>query len=123
MAVDLALAGEHIPLVFSRLDERQRRWVAGLLSEIVGHGGTKQVAELASIDPKTVRQGRIDLAGNLEDYPDARIRRPGGGRPPIEKKLPTSGSSSKRSSNQKPAVILKGRPDTRAAACERSPDG
>ena len=57
----------HVSLVFSRLDERQRRWVGGLLSEMLGHGGTKQVSELAGLDPKTVRQGRIDLNNALKD--------------------------------------------------------
>merc|ERR1711964_573830 len=60
-AANLAIAEKHLPLVFARLDEQQRRWVAGLLSEVLGRGGTKQVAEIAGIDPKTVRQGRIDL--------------------------------------------------------------
>ena len=79
----------HVSLVFSRLDEQQRRWVGGLLSEVLGHGGTQQVSELAELDPKTVRQGRIDLDNELRDYPDdGRVRRPGGGRPPIKKKIP-----------------------------------
>ena len=79
----------HVSLVFSRLDERQRRWVGGLLSEMLGHGGTKQVSELAGLDPKTVRQGRIDLSRALQDYPHQdRVRRPGGGRPCIQKKSP-----------------------------------
>ena len=82
---------EQIALVFSRLDERQRRWVGGLLSDLLGRGGTKQVAELAGLDPKTVRQGRIDLKRQLSDYPDdGRVRRPGGGRPPLKKKIPPS---------------------------------
>ena len=82
---------EQIALVFSRLDERQRRWVGGLLSDLLGRGGTKQVAELAGLDPKTIRQGRIDLKRQLADYPDdGRVRRPGGGRPPLKKKIPPS---------------------------------
>ena len=82
---------EHVALVFSRLDERQRRWVGGLLSDVLGRGGTKQVAELAGLDPKTIRQGRIDVKRHLEDYPDdGRVRRPGGGRPPLKKKIPPS---------------------------------
>ncbi len=89
-AVAAALTGEdwmgHVSLVFSRLDERQRRWVGGLLSEMLGHGGTKQVCGLAGLDPKTIRQGRIDLGNELKDYPDGpRVRRPGGGRPLIKK--------------------------------------
>jgi len=79
---------EHVALVFSRLDERQRRWVGSLLSEVLGRGGTKQIAALAGLDPKTLRQGRIDLQRQLEDYPhDGRVRRPGGGRPTLKKKL------------------------------------
>ncbi|MBP90030.1 MAG: transposase [Planctomycetaceae bacterium] len=66
---NLAMAAKHLPLVFARLDEQQRRWVAGLLSEVLGRGGTKQVAEFAGIDPKTVRQGRIDLDRELREYP------------------------------------------------------
>jgi hypothetical protein len=87
MAVaNFANSADHVSLVFARLDENQRRWVAGLLSNVLGHGGTKQVAEAAGIDPKTVRQGRIDLDANLEEYPDdGRVRRPGGGRPTIKK--------------------------------------
>lgn len=79
----------YVSLVFSRLDERQRRWVGGLLSEVLGHGGTKQVSDLAGLDPKTVRQGRIDLSNELKDYADdGRVRRPGGGRPPMKKRSP-----------------------------------
>ena len=90
-AANLAIADKHLPLVFARLDEQQRRWVAGLLSEVLGRGGTKQVAEIAGIDPKTVRQGRIDLDRELREYPhDGRVRRPGGGRPPLQKRSLTS---------------------------------
>lgn len=90
---NFAMAERHLTLVFSRLDEQQRRWVAGLLSEVLGRGGTKQVAELAGIDPKTVRQGRIDLDRELSEYPDVgRVRRPGGGRPSIKKRSLTSNS-------------------------------
>ena len=79
---------EHVSLVFARLDEQQRRWVGGLLSEVLGHGGTKQVSELADLDPKTVRQGRIDLDNELKGYPDhGRVRRSGGGRPSIKKRF------------------------------------
>lgn len=91
----LTLPAEHLALVFSRLNERQRRWTAGAMAEMLGHGGIKQIAEIAGLDPKTVRQGRNELARNLEDFPDDdRVRRPGGGRPPIEKKFPTSGNNS-----------------------------
>ncbi|MBK5938880.1 transposase, partial [Halochromatium roseum] len=35
---------EHVKAVFDQLNEKHRRWVAGLLSEIVGYGGTKWAA-------------------------------------------------------------------------------
>lgn len=77
----------HVALVFSRLDERQRRWVGGLLADLLGRGGTTPIAEWAGLDPKTIRQGKIDLQRQLKDYPaDGRVRRPGGGRPPLKKK-------------------------------------
>lgn len=86
----LTLPTEHLELVFSRLNERQRRWTAGAIAEMLGHGGIKRIAEITGLDPKTVRQGRIELARNLEEFPhDERVRRPGGGRPRIEKKSPT----------------------------------
>ena len=82
---------EYVALVFSRLDERQRRWVGALLAQVLGRGGTKQIAAWADLDPKTIWQGRIDLQRHLEDYPaDGRVRRPGGGRPPLKKKMPPS---------------------------------
>ena len=87
MAATVAAANkdwlEHVPLVFSHLDERQRRWVGGLLSELLGWGGTKQISELSGLD----RQGRMGLNRQLVDYPDpGRVRRPGGGRPAIKKR-------------------------------------
>ena len=75
----------HLPLVLSELNEKQRRWVAGLLSEMLGHGGISRIAELSGIDPKTIRQGRIDLSQQLSDYPKDRIRRAGAGRPTLKK--------------------------------------
>lgn len=73
----------HARVVFEELNEKQRRWVAGMMSEMLGWGGTKRVAELTGLDPKTIRQGRIDLQNNLDGFPSERIRREGGGRPPL----------------------------------------
>ncbi|EGV31189.1 hypothetical protein ThidrDRAFT_2294, partial [Thiorhodococcus drewsii AZ1] len=36
----------HVKVVFDQLNEKHRRWVAALLSEVVGHGGTKWVSEV-----------------------------------------------------------------------------
>ncbi|NOR81084.1 MAG: transposase [Methyloprofundus sp.] len=76
----------HVKLVCDQLNEKHRRWVAGLLSETLGWGGTKRIAELTSLDPKTIRQGRIDLGNNLEEYSLERIRAKGAGRPSLKKR-------------------------------------
>ena len=83
----------HLPLVLSELDERQRRWVAGLLSEVLGYGGISRVAELSGLDRKTIRQGRKDLNAHLVNCPKDRIRRAGAGRPAL-KKTPGTGTRS-----------------------------
>jgi hypothetical protein len=76
----------HVKLVCEQRNEKHRRWVGGLLSEVVGYGGTKWVAEAAGLDPKTIRQGRRELQAGLSDCPRARVRRAGGGRPPLKKR-------------------------------------
>jgi len=43
--------------VCEQLNEKHRRWLAGLLSEVIGWGGIKQIAQATGIDPKTIRQG------------------------------------------------------------------
>ena len=58
----------HVKAVFDQLNEKHRRWVAGLLSEVVGYGGTKWVSQVSGLDPKTVRQGRLDVEAGLSDY-------------------------------------------------------
>lgn len=74
------------------LDERQRRWFAGWESLRRGHGGDRRAAALLGMHPATVARGRRELAAG-EALP-GRVRRPGGGRKPVEKKsLPSSGGS------------------------------
>lgn len=75
-------------VLLSRLDEQQRRWVAGREARSRGHGGLKQIAEITGLHPETIRRGCEELDGELQDRPVDRIRQPGGGRPRIEKKIP-----------------------------------
>jgi hypothetical protein len=75
-------------LLLSRLDEQQRRWVAGREAKRLGHGGLKQVAEITGMHPETIRRGRDELASELPNRPSDKIRLPGGGRPRVEKKIP-----------------------------------
>ena len=81
---------EQINLVLSQLNEKQRRLVAGLLSNTVGRGGVTLLSRVTGLDRKTVRRGRDDLANDLKDCPSDRVRREGAGRPPVEKKVLTS---------------------------------
>ena len=73
-----------IVLFFSQLDEKQRRLYAGLESFKLGHGGDRQIAQLLDLDVHTVARGRGDLFGG--EVQPRRVRRPGGGRVPVEKK-------------------------------------
>jgi hypothetical protein len=75
-----------IVLFFSVLDESQRRLYAGLESMKLGHGGDRRIAELLGLDPATVAKGRKQLLA--QDVERERVRRKGGGRKPLEKKLP-----------------------------------
>ena len=73
-------------LLFSRLDEQQRRWLAALESKKVGHGGDRLVSLIVGLHVDTIRRGRQELDANLADRPSDRIRNPGAGRPSVKKK-------------------------------------
>ena len=81
---------EKVQLVLGRLSENERRWVAGLFARAVGWGGEAFAAAVTGLDLKTVRTGRVELENDLAECPTDSIRRPGAGRPPVEKKTPTS---------------------------------
>ena len=76
----------HLLLMFNRLDENQRRWFVALESKQLGHGGDRLLSQITGMDEKTIRRGREELDASLADNPPDRIRRPGGGRPPVEKR-------------------------------------
>ncbi len=71
-------------LFFSVLHEKHRRLFAGLLSLCLGQGGDQRVAALLGLNRKTIRRGRRELSLGKVDL--HRIRKPGGGRPSIQKK-------------------------------------
>src|SRR5512144_2827700 len=69
------------------LDERCRRLVIGFLAQQYGRGGIVRLMEITGMSRDTIRRGQRELvhpvvAGGW------RIRRPGGGRKPVEKKYP-----------------------------------
>jgi len=74
-------------LLLSRLDEDHRRWFVALQARDAGHGGDRLWSQISGLDPKTIRRGRRELANGLAGFPAERMRRPGGGRPALKKKI------------------------------------
>jgi hypothetical protein len=75
-----------INLLLSRLNESQRRWYVGVLSQQPDSPSDCHLAEITGLDEKTIRRGRRELEEGLSDLPTDRQRRAGGGRPRAEKK-------------------------------------
>ena len=83
---DVDLDHEAINRVMALLDEKQRRLFAGMLALRRGHGGICAVSEITGLSRTTIRLGIADLhRGGVAD--GHRIRRPGGGRLRLEKKI------------------------------------
>jgi hypothetical protein len=77
-------------LLLSRLDEPQRRWYAAVEANRIGRGGVPRIAAITGLDEQTIRRGQGEVAGSLVEAPIRRQRRPGAGRPPVEKGIPQS---------------------------------
>ena len=84
-----AEATEHRKLnrALAGLDEKHARRVLGLLAEIEGHGGIAHLSRVTGMSRTTILLGQRELVGN-DPIPKDRVRRPGGGRKPLEKKDP-----------------------------------
>ena len=59
-------------LLLSRLDEDHRRWFVALESLKRGHGGDRRLALITGLHVETIRRGRRELTGSLEDFPAER---------------------------------------------------
>ena len=73
-------------LLLSRLDEQQRRWYVALETQKIGRGGATQLSLITGMHVDTIRRGREELDKYLAERPVERVRLPGGGRIPVEKK-------------------------------------
>lgn len=78
---------QQMNVLVSRLEEHQRRWYVALEAQRVGRGGLRLLAQITGLDEATIRRGQRELAAGLPDAPIKRVRRAGGGRPPVEKKI------------------------------------
>ena len=68
------------------LDERARRLWAAAESRSLGYGGDSLVSSATGLARQTIRNGRRELAAGPELH--GRVRRPGAGRPGIERTQP-----------------------------------
>lgn len=91
-------------LLFSRLDEQQRRWFAALESKTIGYGGDTQMALILGLHVDTIRRGREELDADLAGRSTYRIRNPGAGRPRVKKRTPRSLRPCRNWPNRLPAV-------------------
>jgi hypothetical protein len=60
-----------------------------MLASQCGHGGVTLLAQITGLSRTTILRGQRELAAGGSPGRD-RIRRPGGGRPRLEKKCPVS---------------------------------
>src|SRR5260370_8961090 len=106
------LLHEQMNLLLQRLDEQERRWVAGLESKKIGYGGDTVVACITGLHVDTIRRGREELDAGLEDRPTDRVRRPGAGRPPGKKKIPPSSRTGRTFPHRSPPAPPSRKPST-----------
>jgi len=88
VGTDQDTLGHHrqMNLFLSRLNEPQRRWYVGLLSQRPDSPSDRQLAKITGLDEKTILRGRQEMETELAEVPLDRQRRPGGGRLRAEKK-------------------------------------
>jgi len=77
---------QQMNLFLSRLDEQQRRWYVALESKKIGHGGDLLLSQITGMNVETIRRGRRELDDDFTSRLAGRVRLPGGGRPPVEKR-------------------------------------
>jgi hypothetical protein len=81
------VAREHRTLnrLIAASDERIRRLLAGFLARQHGRGGITLLARITGLDRNTIARGRRELRQPFRS--SGRIRRPGAGGQPVEKKV------------------------------------
>jgi hypothetical protein len=70
------------------MDERMRRCWAGIEAESLGEGGITIVERATGMSRTTIRAGRDELRGGIDNAGVVQVRRPGGGRPRLEELNP-----------------------------------
>jgi len=62
--------------LFDSLRENDRRRYAAIEATKLGHGGVEYIARVLGCDPKTIRQGQMELEEG-DDLDTARVRKKG----------------------------------------------
>lgn len=89
MDIDEEALKKRIGRIAPLLNEAQLRQYYGAEAECLGRGGVAAVARAAGCSRDTVRAGMRELgSGGVHDPSSGRARRPGGGRRPLEERLP-----------------------------------
>jgi hypothetical protein len=78
-----ARAHRDINRFLATLNERQRRLFAGFLARCQGRGAIRRLARITGLSRNTIRRGLREF-GRLTPTASQRIRRPRGGRKPVE---------------------------------------
>jgi hypothetical protein len=76
---------QQINQLAAMLNEKDRRQFIGLLARQLGRGGVSLMAEVTGLNRNTIMRGQRELADS--EFSE-RVRRKGGGRPSVEKKVP-----------------------------------
>lgn len=72
---------------FETLSEKDKRRYAAVEAKKLGHGGQLYMAKVLGCSARTIQRGQNELKANVE-LSKGRIRHPGGGRKPFDKKNP-----------------------------------
>ena len=72
-------------LMVASLDEKNRRRFAGLWASQLGYGGVQQIARITGLSRTTITRGQKEIE-RADAHAAGRVRAPGGGRTPVEKK-------------------------------------
>lgn len=70
---------------FETLSEKDKRRYAAVEAHKLGYGGQLYMAQVLGCSARTIQRGQAELKANAM-LPKGRIRRPGGGRKPYDKK-------------------------------------
>ena len=81
------VAHRQINALLSQLNEVQRWWYNGSLSQQAGGPSDRRLMRITGLDAKTIRRGRRELSTGMVERVGTRQRLPGGGRPKAEKKI------------------------------------